>query len=91
MDRNYYTEAYINKWEECLEEAKQENAKDISEAATYIFEESCNAEEVVGYYLVIHGEDAFKDWKSNTNGIKMSSQDMEVDRILAQLFENRGR
>ena len=46
MDRNYYTESYINKWEECLEEARKENVQDVGEIATYIFEESCNAEEV---------------------------------------------
>ena len=87
MDRNYYIEAYNRRWNECLEEAKRENAKDISESATYIFEESCNAKEVVGYYLINHGEDSLNDWKSNTNGIKMSSQDLEVDRILTELFK----
>ena len=39
MDRNYYEETYINKWEECLEEARKENAQDVGEIATYIFEE----------------------------------------------------
>ena len=87
MDRNYYTEIYINRWEECLEEARKENAQDVGEIATYIFEESCNAEEVVGYYLVNHGEDALKDWKENTDGIKMNNQDLEVDRILTELFK----
>ena len=38
MDRNYYTETYINKWEECLEEARKENAQDVGEIARYIFD-----------------------------------------------------
>ncbi|MBQ4523409.1 MAG: hypothetical protein IJA10_10750 [Lachnospiraceae bacterium] len=87
MGKNYYIEVYNKKWDECLEEAKKENAKDIGETTTYIFEESCNAEEVVGYYLVYHGEDALKDWRTNTEGIKMSVQDLEVDKILTELFK----
>lgn len=87
MDRNYYIEAYNRRWNECLEEAKRENAKDIGESATFVFEDICNAEEVVGYYLVYHGENALKDWKTNTEGIQMSVQDLEVDRILTELFK----
>lgn len=86
MSKEFYIEAYNKKWDECLREAEKENTKDVSEAATYIFEETANANEVVGYYLVYHRENALKDWKSNTNGINMSEQDLEVDRILTQLF-----
>lgn len=87
MNKNYYVEAYTKKWEECLKEVKIENATDVSEAATYIFEESANADEIVGYYLVYHKENALKDWRNNTEGIKMSSQDLKVDTILTRLFE----
>lgn len=86
MDKNYYIETYKRKWEECLKEAEIENANDISEAATYIFEATANADEIVGYYLVYHGENALRDWKNNTEGIKMSSQDLKVDEILTRLF-----
>ena len=86
MSKEFYIEAYNKKWDECLKEAEKENSKDVSESATYIFEETANAKEVVGYYLVYHGDDALKDWKSNTDGIKMNEQDLEVDRILTELF-----
>ena len=86
MSKEFYIEAYSKKWDECLKEAERKNAKDVSEAATYIFEETANANEIVGYYLVYDRENALKDWKSNTDGINMSEQDLEVDRILTQLF-----
>ena len=85
ISAQHYIEAYNKKWDKCLKEAERENAKDVGEIATYIFEESANANEVVGYYLVYHKENALKDWKANTDGINMNEQDLEVDRILTQL------
>ena len=44
-----------------------------------------SAEEVAGYYLWLHEDDALKDWKANTKGIKFTETDKEVDRILEEL------
>lgn len=56
-----------------------------SDCASTIYDEVLNAEEVVGYYLWLHKENALKDWKTNTSGIKMSEQDKKVDKILEKL------
>lgn len=80
-DKEYYIAQYNNKWNECLSESNS----DVDEAMD-AFNECANDEEVVGYYIVYHQEDALRDWKDNTDGKQMTEQDLEVDKMLKQLF-----
>lgn len=92
-DKKYYEEVWNKFWNECLQDAKAEFEKsdfdedDIKNAATVIFEDTANAEQVVGYYIIYHKDDALQDWVDNTKGIKLSEQDKEVDRILKELYK----
>lgn len=93
MDRNYYVNIYEKYYDECMERAKEELEGDahpdpdiVLETATEIFEDTANAEQVAGYYIVYHQEDALKDWKVNTEGKVLSEMDREVDRILNALY-----
>jgi hypothetical protein len=90
--KNYYQEIYNKKWNKCLEEARndiKENSGtvDIGYIATEIFEETASAEEVVGYYIDLHGSEALKDWLVNTKGITFTEQDKTVDKILKELYK----
>lgn len=90
--KQYYMETFIKKWDACLEEAEMEIEEndgevDITDIATEIFEETANAEEVVGYYIKYHESEALRDWEINTKGIVFSDQDKEVDRILRKLYQ----
>lgn len=90
-NRRYYLKLYHTKWDECYDRAKKEDPQadedDIRYYATMTFEEEGNAEEVVGYYICYHGDDALKDWLSNTKGTELSDQGKEVDRILKRLYQ----
>ena len=91
-DKQYYMDIFNKKWDACLEEAEidiKENGGnvDISDVATEIFEETANSEEVVGFYIIYHGDEALRDWERNTDGIVFSDKDKEVDRILRELYQ----
>jgi hypothetical protein len=81
-----YVEIYIRRMDELYEEGREQDAEDPGYYATMKFEEIANTDEVVGYYVVLHGENAFKTWSRNTEGIKMTEQDKEVDKILYELY-----
>lgn len=91
-DKKYYVHMYKDKWNHCLEEAEKRvlvsdcPLRLLTDIATEIFEETVNAEEVVGYYIYFHGNSALKVWMSNTEGIKFTDQDREIDRILKELY-----
>ena len=85
--KEYYMEQYHILWDECLKEAGEEVCDDVTALATELFEERCKTDEVVGYYIVTHGEEyALSDWKNNIKGIEMTEQDKEVDAILESLY-----
>ena len=91
-DKQYYMDIFNKKWDACLEEAEidikeNDGNADISDVATEIFEETANFEEVVGFYIIYHGDKALRDWKRNTDGIVFSDKDKEVDRILRELYQ----
>lgn len=81
-NKEYYKAKYNKKWKECYLEAVENGSKDPGYDATISFEQNANAEEIVGYYLVLHSEDPFKTWLSNIEGINLSEQDKEVTKIL---------
>lgn len=91
-DKEYYVKTFDEKWNRCLKLAKDDihengGAADIiPDIATEIFEECANAEDVVGYYIAYHGDDALNIWIENTKEIHFSEQDDEVDRILRDLY-----
>ena len=91
-DKQYYMDIFNKKWDACLEEAEidikeNDGNADISDVATEIFEETANSEEVAGFYIIYHGDEALRDWERNTDGIVFSDKDKEVDRILRELYQ----
>lgn len=85
--KEYYMEQYHILWDECLKEAGEETCDDVTALATEFFEERCKTDEVVGYYIVLYGDEyALSDWKRNIKGIEMTEQDKEVDAILESLY-----
>lgn len=83
--KEYYVEKYNRKWKECFDETSKNGSKDSGYDATILFDETANAEEVVGYYLVYHKENPLQDWLENTEGINLSEQDKEVTRVLKEM------
>lgn len=85
-----YKQIYINRLEEIKKELISEGV-DISDgtAITYEFDDTANAEEVVGYYITCEGDNALKQWRFNTDGIEDSftEQDKKITKILETLYE----
>lgn len=84
----YYISKYEDRWLECYNHAVDNDSDDPSYDATIEFDETANAEEVVGYYLVHHEQNPLGDWNDNTDGIEMDEQDKEVTRILNELCKS---
>ena len=84
-NKEYYKVKYIKKWEECYLKAVENGSEDPGYDATISFEHDANAEEIVGYYLLLH-KDPFKTWLNNIEGINLSEQDKEVTKILGNLY-----
>ena len=87
-NRSYYESIYENRMDEIYREMLEEEVEDIDYACTMEFDETANAEEVVGYYLVNEGTNALKQWLENIDGIDLSEQDKEVTKILKKLDKN---
>lgn len=84
-EKRYYVEKYNKRRNECFNEASENGSKDHGYDATILFDETANAEEVVGYYLIHHKENPLRDWLDDTKGIKLNKQDKEVTNILEKL------
>lgn len=84
-NKEYYKAKYNKKWKECYVEAVKNGSEDPGYDATIFFDQNANAEEIVGYYLVLHSEDPFRIWLNNVEGIELSEQDKEVTNILEGL------
>ena len=87
-NRSYYESIYENRMDEIYREMLEEDVEDIGYACTIEFDETANAEEVVGYYLVNEGTNALKQWMENIEGIELTEQDKEVTRLLEELDRN---
>lgn len=92
-DKEYYIDIFNKKWDSSLNEADK-NIKEnggssniLSYIATEIFEETANAEEIVGYYIMYHKDSALRDWTDNIQGLHLTEQDIEVNRILMELYD----
>ena len=84
-DRNYYVQKYEDRMDELYRESKAEGVEDIDYACTMEFDQTANAEEVVGYYLINYEWNPLKGWLENTENIELTPQDEEVTRILKEL------
>lgn len=85
-NRSYYESKYESRMDEIYREMKEEGVEDIDYACTIEFDQTANAEEVVGYYLVNESDNALIRWRENTENIEMTEQDKVVTEILEQLF-----
>lgn len=88
---SYYKSIYENRMDEIYAELKFTDVEDINYACTLEFDETCVAEEVVGYYLVNEGTNALKQWLENIEGLELTEQDKEVTRLLKELDDNNYR
>lgn len=84
--KEYYISKFDKKWEECLINTGDINS-DNNEQATNLFDETASVEEVVGFYLKFHKDNAYEDWLKNTEGVVLSEQSTTVDFILKNLFK----
>lgn len=87
-NRSYYELKYESRMDEIYREMLEEDLEDIDYACTIEFDETANAEEVVGYYLVNESTNALKQWLENIDGIDLTEQDKEVTKILKKLDKN---
>ena len=89
-DKSYYLEKFKDKIAKCEEEernnAHQEGVEYDSSFAHERFDEDCNAEEIVGYYINYYEDDALKTWRENIEGRVITDEIREVTRILEYLY-----
>jgi hypothetical protein len=86
MDKNYYIQKYESRMMEIYEEFADDDIEDKDEYCTRWFDETANAEEVVGYYFVHYEWNPLKCWLENLEFVKnVTEQDGEVTRILMEL------
>lgn len=85
-----YKKIYFDRLKEVERELIEEGV-DVSDgtAISYKFDETANAEEVIGFYIACEGDNALNQWRFNTDGIEndFTEQDKEVTRILEALYE----
>lgn len=87
-NREYYILKYEDRMDEIYRELRDTEVEDINYACTMEFDQTANAEEVVGYYLVNYEWNPLKGWLENVEGIDLTEQDKEVTRILTELFKD---
>ena len=88
MDKAYYVRKYEDRMDEIYVALKEEDVWDIDYACTVMFDETANAEEVVGYYLTAYEWNPLDEWMNNLRlAEKVTDQDIEVTRILTELCE----
>lgn len=78
-----YLAVYRAKEADCINRARREG--DESQWNT-IFQETCKSYEIVGYYVAFYGADAYKTWKTNTQGEKLDGDQAEADKLFDALF-----
>ena len=89
-DKSYYLDKFKDKIAKCEEEEKnnahQEGVEYDSSFAQERFDEECNAEEIVGYYIYYYKDDALKTWRENIEGRVITDEIRDVTRILEYLY-----
>lgn len=71
--------------DEICRELRNTDVEDVDYACTMEFDQTANAEEVVGYYLINYEWNPLKGWLENIEGVDLTEQDKEVTRILKEL------
>ena len=85
-DKRYYILKYEDRMMEIYEEFADDDFNDKDEFCTRWFDETANAEEVVGYYFVFHEWNPLGEWLENLKYVKdVTEQDKEVTAILREL------
>ncbi len=79
-------EYYINVYKKCLDYCQRVTEARGEEDSFVLFNEICNAEEIVGYYLDTYGNDAQHAWLDNIRDTELNTVQLEVDRVLTKLF-----
>lgn len=77
--KEYYEKAYKDKWNSLY--------KENPDGAGERFENEATPDETAGFYLVLHEKNALHAFTVDTDGIKKSMQDMQVELILRTLAE----
>ena len=86
MTKEDYRNAYTKKMDELI--AKWEKNPDYDGTqATLEMEDVANVKEIVGYYIYWYEEYALIQWKENVEGKNLKQRDIEVTRILEELFK----
>ena len=93
--KSYFVALYDEKWKRFREQAVKDGSIDPDQTANSLFDDSGNADEIVGYYIEHYGDDALDTWMQNLKFYQESEkdgreayeeQDKEVTRILNNLF-----
>ena len=91
-DKSYYLNKFKDKYAKCEKEVRneawQEGVEYDSSYAQERFDEECNAEDIVGYYINYEGDDALKTWRENIEGRVITDEIREVTRILEYLYDS---
>ena len=87
-NREHYILKYEDRMDEIYRKLADADVEDIYYACTMEFDETANAEEVVGYYLINYEGNPLKGWLENTEYIDLTEQDKEVTRILTELADD---
>lgn len=87
-NREYYILKYEDRMDEIYRELADTDVEDIYYGCTIVFDETANAEEVVGYYLINYEWNPLKAWLENIENLDLTEQDKEVTRILTELADN---
>lgn len=85
MNREHYILKYEDRMDEIYRELRESDIEDIDYVCTMEFDQTANAEEVVGYYLMNYEWNPLKCWLENIKGINLTEQDKEVTKILEEL------
>ena len=84
MNKGYYIQKYEDRMMEIYEEFECDG-----EVCRRWFDETANAEEVVGYYLVYYEWNPLAEWLNNLQyATDITEQDKEVTKILTELCSN---
>ncbi len=84
--RQYYKQAYNKRMEEITAEVRKSGSADYKYDASIEFDQTANTNEVVGYYLVNEGDNAYEVWCMNTAHLtELTQQDKDVTGILKHL------
>ena len=86
-----YISIYDNGVQRRFEEAERLFERGLCEdpifEANEDFEYTATVDEIVGYYLTIYGDEAYKVWSFNIENIKKTNRHKEIDSILKQFNE----